>query len=391
MHTNDKFEKLAVLVIMASLLFSLTILATAQSDAVRAMYVSAANVPTNMPGIRTYAAPAKGFNPVTASDVELATYGFPPRPDKQVNPDRYAVWERAMMAAKIRWNGELTTVPGTEHVTIPARSTSPPVAPVQAGPQQQANADAGGVILTNTQTEWSNKNSFNTVFATISVPKAALPYNFTGCTASDYKQFNFAGIDSLYENLNGKVYILFPGLQGGFYADLPCSDNVAGTPFYYIEFGWSYPLSRGFAVNPGDVIFTDVEGFGPTGGEVYLEDITTQTSASYSVSTSGMIGHNAGWLVFRPCCTGGTAPPPSNDYPLPNTVNVFFGNAFASTGAGKQFYPGSQASSTVILSMMDDAGDQVIEGVSQGTSGYQGQHQLTLATENCAGSGGCSP
>jgi len=83
------------------------LLATAENDTVRAIRASAATVPTNIPGIHTYAKPPKGFNPVTAMDVELATYGFPPRPDKQVHPGQYARWERAMRMAKIRWNGEL--------------------------------------------------------------------------------------------------------------------------------------------------------------------------------------------------------------------------------------------------------------------------------------------
>jgi hypothetical protein len=73
MQTQNKFATLAVLAIMGSLLLSLSTLATAESDAVRAIYISAANVPTNIPGIHTYAEPPKGFNPVTATDVELAT------------------------------------------------------------------------------------------------------------------------------------------------------------------------------------------------------------------------------------------------------------------------------------------------------------------------------
>ena len=389
MHTHDKFAKMAVLMLIGSLAPGITTLAKGESDSVRALYISAATVPTSNPGIRTYPEPPKGFNALTATDVELATYGFPPRPDKEADSSHYALWERAMKLAKIRWNGELKPVPGTENVTIPAGSSMLPAAvQSQTGPQAQPNVNAAGVILTNKQTAWSNKSSFDVVVADISVPVAQLPFGDSTCTY-DYKEFNFAGIDSFYENLNGKVYILFPGLQGGFYGDIPCTGSgTAGTPFYYAEFGFGYPLSRGFPVNPGDVFFTVVEAFGPSSGEAYLEDLTTETFAAYSISASGIIGQNAGWLVFRPCCTGGSSQPPSNVFPLANTVATFFDNAEAQAGS-KSFYPGSQATSTLILNMMDDEGDQVIESANQGSGGYEGQHAIYFETAGCAYSGGC--
>src|SRR5215469_17601282 len=99
--------KQAILAIVGSLLLGFTTFATAESDAAHAIYLSAANVPTNVAGINTYPDPPKGFNPLTASDEELASYGFPTRPDKQAEPDHYRMWERAMIAAKIRWHGEL--------------------------------------------------------------------------------------------------------------------------------------------------------------------------------------------------------------------------------------------------------------------------------------------
>ena len=105
MHTNGVSNRLAILMAMGIVLLSICPLANAQSDAVRQTYISAANVPTNIPGVHTYAEPPKGFNPVTATDVELATYGFPPRPDQQADPDDYALWEQAMTETKIRWTG----------------------------------------------------------------------------------------------------------------------------------------------------------------------------------------------------------------------------------------------------------------------------------------------
>jgi len=75
--------KRAVLAVMMFL--GLSTLAAAESDSARAIRASTATVPTNIPGIRTYAEPPKGFNAVTANDVELATYGFPLGPTSRPN------------------------------------------------------------------------------------------------------------------------------------------------------------------------------------------------------------------------------------------------------------------------------------------------------------------
>src|ERR1700728_4540668 len=76
MQTQSRSAMLALLVIAGSLLVSLSTFATAQSDAVRAIYVSTATVRTNIPGIHSYAEPPKEFDPVTATDVELATVTY---------------------------------------------------------------------------------------------------------------------------------------------------------------------------------------------------------------------------------------------------------------------------------------------------------------------------
>jgi hypothetical protein len=72
MQTQSRSVTLALLVIAGSLLGSLSTFVTAQSDAVRAIYVSAATVETNIPGVHTYAEAPKDFNPLMATDEELA-------------------------------------------------------------------------------------------------------------------------------------------------------------------------------------------------------------------------------------------------------------------------------------------------------------------------------
>ena len=45
-------------------------------------------IPTNLPGVKTALAPPDGFDPLAAWDDELATYGFPPRPDEDTSRPR---------------------------------------------------------------------------------------------------------------------------------------------------------------------------------------------------------------------------------------------------------------------------------------------------------------
>lgn len=389
MHIQGKFAKLAV-VMMGGLLVSISMLARAEDNEAKAIYAAGGNLPTSVLGVRAYVEPPKGFDPLTASDVELATYGFPPRPDKQADPDRYRWWERAMGLTKTRWNGELEPVTllsngRNERGAMPAISSPAPEDTPPNGPQYQMNINAAGVILTNKLTKYNEKSSFVQVESIISVSRVQAPFS-SSCTY-DYKEFSFAGFDSAWASFSDDLYSLSPGLQDGVYGDVPCgSGGAAGTPFYYTEFGWMYPLSRAFAVNPGDVVWAFVQATSASTGYVYLEDLTTQVYASYSISTPGLVGHNVGWLVFTPCCATGSDP-----FPLANTASIFFDDASATTGNNGGFDAGSQANSALILTMFDAGGFGETEFVNQGSGGNEGKYALSFQTTGCAYEGGCNP
>jgi hypothetical protein len=379
-----------VLTMAATLALSFTTLAAAQSDALASLYVSAANVPTNITSIHTYAEAPKGFNPVAATDIELATYGFPARPDKQADPDHYALWERAMAAAKIRWNGELKPLSAGGSAMMPDRSSSSPqtaepqaVQP-QTGPRHVSTTNWSGVVLQNTLKTWSNTASFNDIWTVISVPVSQLPFASGSCYSSgatDLFELSFAGIDGY----NPYLQYSNGALQGGVYSDVNCG---AGLTYYYAYVGWGFPTGV-FPVNPGDLFYTEVHGFGGCNpGSVYVEDLTTLTYNSYSVSNVCLVpqvGNQAEWVVERFCCNG------SFPYPLANTLGISFEGAAALNGSGKTFYPGSQATTTAVLTMRDDGNTQNIEIVNQGSSGFQGQHSLFVQTTGCAFAGGCVP
>ena len=56
----------------------------------------------SLPGATTIDAPPAGFDPITASDEDLAYHGFPPRPNQDAQPKAYAHWAKAMKASKTR-------------------------------------------------------------------------------------------------------------------------------------------------------------------------------------------------------------------------------------------------------------------------------------------------
>jgi hypothetical protein len=115
-----------VCVCVAALVLSCATFAAAQSDAARTIYESAASIPTNVAGIRTFPAPPVTFDPLAASDEALASYGFPPRPDKQTDAHGYLLWQRAMTSAKKRWTGDLK--PHPEAMNRPAVVKGGPIA-----------------------------------------------------------------------------------------------------------------------------------------------------------------------------------------------------------------------------------------------------------------------
>ena len=259
MKTHGKFRKLAFLVVTGSLLLSLSILAAAESDAVRAIRASAATLPTNIPGIYTYAAPPKGFNPVAATDEELATYGFPPRPDKQVHPDQYAHWERAMNAAKIHWNGQLKPVPGGGRGMIPAGSPLPEAAQPETGPKQIQTNNASGAVVTSGQKTF-NKNSIDGCCrqyhgANGRVPSRKCVFRVPG------EGYSRSQLLSGLMGLSSKPAMAMDSIRSWrqeLFEQVSCSGDL----YYFAVVGWQGGYSVAFNVNPGDVIYAVAYTFG---------------------------------------------------------------------------------------------------------------------------------
>jgi len=388
MNTQSKFASLALLATIVSLALTLNIPAMAESDAIRAIYLSAGTVPTNVAGVNTYPEPPRGFNPLTASDVELASYGFPQRPDKRVDPDHYAMWERAMQAAKIRWNGKLRPAPANGSALVPSSSASSQPDTTQPLVATQGHNDtAAGVILDSKAKKWAG-TSFTDIWSAITVPVVETAFA-AGCTDGWYYSQSLVGFDPIlfYSAATGHP-LYYPQEFAGVSENIYCPTGFVS---YDAVIGWGGFGTTVFALNPGDVFYTEVHAFGGcNNGSAFVEDLTTLSYGTYTISNpcgAAQTGRYANWVVIRPLTGNGV----DGESPLANTISISFDGAEALNVAGKPFYPGSQATTTSVLTMYDDTNSQAIELVNQGNTGFQGLHSLFFQTTGCAYAGGCTP
>jgi hypothetical protein len=347
------------------------------------LYSSSATVATNIPRIRTFAEAPQGFDPLAAADAELAAYGFPPRPDPTAEPDHYALWKRVMSAARIHWHGALETVPTARGAPAPGIGVeaSSPQAAIAAAKSTSINW--GGVVLTKALTKWNAGQSFRDIYTIMTVPVGQPAFGAAEC--DDHFTRTWAGLNGYAKNSVTQPGAGQGALIGGFQVYTSCSSADTN---YYAIFGWEpADLQVAFFVNPGDLVYTEVASppQGVYDSYLFIEDLTTLTYSAYSIPVSyTFIGNSAEWVVERPCCESGGIP-----YPLVNSIATYFDGGAALDNAGHTLYPGSQASSTQVITMRDDAGDQTILDVSTGSAGYEGLHGISLATTGCAYAGGC--
>jgi len=349
-----------------------TSLASAQNDAARAIYQSAATVKTNIAGIRSYPAPPSNFKVLEASDEELATYGFPPRPDKTQHPEAYEHWSRAMLLARNRMTGDLK--PHPEVKAGPAiLGNRPPKQLSTAGPTQYESSNWSGVANGNALTKWNTKTSFSAIYSQFNVPVVHQAWDV--CDGGTDWEVSWNGIDGT-SSFNDTV------LQGGSSSQAYCANNKPTQTYYaWVEWWPSYSIEEVFAVNPGDDMFVetyDTAG-GCNNGNVFVEDETTLAYGTYQIAwITGpcLVGRSAEFIVERPGNSSGL-------YPLANYI-WDFALSWDYDLKGTEFAPGSTSSSTLIFTMMDDNYDQVISQPE-----VEGKYSLFFYATGCAYTGGC--
>ena len=370
--------------IVSLLLTSFSISAVAQREDANAIFASAPKVSTRIDGVRIFAAPPKGFNPVAATNVELLTYGLPQRPDAAADPKGYGVWERAMLALK-------THVTNVEAKPYTSREMMP------TGAVETANVDGttsvgsynwSGIGNTNKNTQWNAKTSFTTVYSVWSVPVASPPFGGVPCSDGPWWEVTWNGIDG---SGSGDV------VQGGSSSYWDGGGCNGAIQYYgWVEWYPSYPILALYCgaslcpVNSGDDFFVVTYASpGTSNQNVFVEDVTQQWSGTINLawkSGPGVVGNIAEYIVERPCCYNG------NNFPLSNYVYQFFSYSSAFDGANKQFFPGTSSSSTDIFTMYaDDGSTPISQPVYYGTAGNSGKYSIWWENENCAYVGGCAP
>jgi len=204
---NTKFN-----FVSAALLFMLPLSAVQTFGQAETEKLPANRLATNLPGATTAIAPPEGFNPIDASDGELALYGFPPRPDATLQPKAFATWSKAMSRSKTR------VMPVLEQTNIfhgPAKSVT---APKIAETTSTTSSNWSAVVDFSGATSYNNTSTFYYIYSEYVVPVAEA----VSCNATwDYSS-SWVGIDG---------YGTPDVLQAGTEADAYCSGSTTYT--YY--------------------------------------------------------------------------------------------------------------------------------------------------------------
>jgi Peptidase A4 family len=370
----------AALVTAAIIPFCASAPAFAQSAAVKQAYEGSHIVPTNIPGITSFQAPPAGFDPINAADQELAVYGVPPRPDSQAQPEAYAKWAAAMSRPTTRVTGSLTDMHIASTVGRPAPTGPAASLPSEEEAQSSVNYyNWSGVANTIPGlTSWNAQNSFYYVVSEFNVPVAEQAFKSRGgyvCDGGWDYEVSWNGIDGFN---NGDV------LQGGSLSAAYCDGGSRSTDYCgWVEWYPSYNILCQFAVNPGDDMFVETWDTSSTNGYVYIQDNTLGISGVVHLQPTKLpylVGNSAEYIVERPCCDNG------HYDTLANYVQDFWADNYAYTFAFTLEYPGSTASSTYLINMVNDQDSQIIS-----TAYTAGNYGVVFRDENCAREGGCTP
>jgi hypothetical protein len=287
-------------------------------------------LPTNLPGIRTIAAPPEGFDALTATDADLAYYGFPPRPND--NSGDYASWAKAMAASK-----ELI-VPVLEQTNIyhgPSRKAPSPTA------NALGSYNWSGALHTNSVKSYG-KSSYDFVYSDVTVPTAKQADG--KCTGSwDYASA-WVGIDGDGSN---------DVLQDGIEFDAYCHKGKKAS-FYSPWFEW-FPLSEvrvgNLPIAAGEEYFMEIWSTAKTVGHAMLVNETKKKGVLIVFDApkgTKLVGNSAEWITERPDVNGALAT-------LTNYGSQKYSDAHGETFAGKAIDPGD--SSAVI--MVDNNGNPI--------------------------------
>lgn len=220
-------------------------------------------------------APA-GFNPLNATAQQLQLYGFPVRPDATEDPAGFASWADAMSHALIE--DDLTP-------------SCPGPVPVFDSVYYNGNWAGHGVDRADI-----NGNAINDVSSKWFVPRVGSNSSYVYCGQDPQEPLPpaVAVWNGLYRaaDANGNNATL---IQAG---TISCSDDQQ-TYRFWNEVIPNGPRYEGPAVNPGDIVYSDVYYVNNGTCNFFEEDLTTNHYGSYSHDCVNSITH-ALWIEERP-------------------------------------------------------------------------------------------
>jgi len=332
-YQNLSLVSAAVLLVLP--LSSINAFAQFQAQAVAAP-LAPNRMATNLPGATTAIAAPQGFNPIEASDAQLAIYGFPPRPDASLEPKAYATWSRAMMASKTK------VTPVLEQTNIFHGPKRP--APGKASQSTGTSYNWSGIVDFSGATYYNNTSTFYYIISEYVVPVARQA--FGACTGTwDYSS-SWVGIDG-----DGTSDVL----QAGTESDAYCSGSTTAT-YYSAWYEW-YPYGEvrvsTVPVYPGDDIFVEVWHTSSTQGYAYL--VNKNTGQYFDIGFTAypgypLVGNSAEWVVERPGISGGLAT-------LTNYITDYFAECYAYTENYTLYEPGSAGA--LFLTMLDNSSNAI--------------------------------
>lgn len=258
----------------------------------------------NLPGATTIAAPPAGFDPLAASDEDLAYHGFPPRPNQNTEPKAYATWARAMQHSKFR------AVPTLEQTSVfhgPSQHAKPGAINTAAVSNNVSLADQPS--NTSYSYNWSGYVDFSGATSYGSKSYYFLVNDFTVPVAEQAFGACTGGWDwgSAWNGIDG--WGSADVLQAGIEFDAYCSGSTRAS-YYSAWYEW-YPYGEvrigGFPIAPGDDIFVEVWNTSATAGHAYLVNYNNNQSVNISFSAPAgtyLVGNSAEWVVERPSVGG---------------------------------------------------------------------------------------
>jgi hypothetical protein len=256
--------------------------------------------------VKTFAIPSAEFNLLTASDRELALYGFPRRPNE---PRLRELWNDTFSRRK--------------HFITPVFEFNNDVRPVLS----PTSPDVTNPIWCGVQVATSG-DPFQYIFTVVTVPNAiAGPYLpaavsvWVGLLSSATSDLLQAGVGWLFDGGPGQFFAWSEWLP----------DNL---------------VIKNFPVSPGDTLAVLICATSPTSAFYSFLNETTGVATSYEIDAPTgrtLQADNAQWIVERQLVNGA----------IPNLAefgDVYFDNAIAATQSGNLLYPSNSSP----ITMQDD-------------------------------------